>query len=428
MTMQARKTVTSAVALLAGIGLLAGPALADDYEPVQPGHSVWDDDEWSDDWWEKRAFQFEFIAEVIVDVVDPNGLAEIQLDQHNSGDVFAYTSIEGDYQREMGEEVPVTLSGDVSLDVDGEASGQLHVDGEAEGFIDIDVADGSNPDRSVKIVGIAGQPDGMSNTEGNPVGSGIAGNTGGEDPLDVTGTASGTLAVDGTASGTVELSGTAIVNNGVEDANTHMGNVLGSSTAVGNLGTIQTNAATYLDVGQENDGDYVFAWAEAYNDCFDCGDGVRDIGGNDTGEMVALATRGSDYGRRLGGVEAAVQLNATAVGNLLNVETIQVPGADDTDTGGGSDTGFASGLGGFLLNGEVEPILIADVEQKNEADIFAIATSHQNLSGYSGLGSYNGLLDGDGQAMTGVVADLTATAVGNLANISMGDGFVDLDN
>ncbi len=429
MTMPTRKTVTSALALLAGLGFLASPALAQEVELLTtPNH--WNDDEWSDEWWEKRAFQFEFIIEGIIDIVDPVGLAEIQLDQVNRGNIFAYTSIEGDYQREIGQDVPVTLSGEVELEVVGTA----------EGFIDIDHAEqtGTNPNSLTGFVGIAGSPGAEvpQITEQAPGSDGIAGSNGSELPL----------VVDGTATGIVELSGTATVNNGVEDATTQMGAVLGSSTAVANLGNIQTNAATYLDVTQVNKGHYVFAWAEAYDDCFDCGDGVRDMNGNDTGEMLALATRGSDFGRRLGGIETAVQLNATAVGNLLNVETIQVPAADDN--GGvpgpsGNDTGTpvlatdlvrtdTGGLGrvvDLLLNGDVEPVLIADIYQANRADIYAVATSHQNLTGYNNLGMYDGLglLDEDGMPMVGVVADLSAVAVGNLANISMGD-FVDLDD
>jgi hypothetical protein len=66
--------------------------------------------------------------------------------------------------------------------------------GEAEGFVDIDQAPGNspqdpfddiagdNPDRSVGLVGIAGNFSGTSNTEG-----GIDGDTGGEAPLSVTG-------------------------------------------------------------------------------------------------------------------------------------------------------------------------------------------------------------------------------------------------
>jgi hypothetical protein len=53
--------------------------------------------------------------------------------------------------------------------------------GKAEGFIDID-SNGPNPDVSLDIVGIAGEPAGSSNTEG-----GVGGSTGGEAPLTVTG-------------------------------------------------------------------------------------------------------------------------------------------------------------------------------------------------------------------------------------------------
>lgn len=132
-------------------------------------------------------------VEVTVDIADPIDallhLPQVEVSALAIGNSESITSTVGvlihEGQFTVGE--PTGEGGGINGYV--EVPVELAVAGTAEGYIDID-ASGNNPNQRVYLVGIAGQPDGVSNTEG-----GVAGINGGEDPLAVTGTATGTVLV-----------------------------------------------------------------------------------------------------------------------------------------------------------------------------------------------------------------------------------------
>ena len=177
--------------------------------------------------------------------------------------------------------------------------------------------------------------------------------------FDIAGTASGVQEVD--------LSELAVEGQTL-DATTDLANASGAATAVANFKNIDSETATYLDETQVH---------EAANSA---GDGFG---------ILAESLAGTEEAP----VALAVDLDATAISNLLtaNVST------DDPNN-----------------------VFIGDLSQETNANMMAEASAVQDLSGFNNLGSYGGLMDADGNAIAGQVASLTATAIGNFADIKVG--------
>ncbi len=158
------------------------------------------------------------------------------------------------------------------------------------------------------------------------------------------------------------------------DATTELANAAGAATAIANFKNIETETATFLDEFQVH---------EAAN------------GAAEGAGVLAQSTAGGLESP----VALAVDLDATAISNLLTVNSA----VDDPNN-----------------------VFIADVLQDTNANMLAEATSVQDLSGFNSLGSYQGLTDSDGNSIAGRVANLTATAIGNFAELKIGPS-VDLD-
>jgi hypothetical protein len=146
------------------------------------------------------------------------------------------------------------------------------------------------------------------------------------------------------------------------DAATELGTLVGNATALANYRELQVEGATYLDEVQTH---------TALNE-----DGFG---------VEALANAGSAENP----VEAAVDLSATAISNYMSME-----GAADAPNN----------------------VLLANVEQTTNANVQALATATQDLSGYNGVGGFSGI---DAE-LPGVVSRLNATAIGNYSSISFG--------
>ena len=150
------------------------------------------------------------------------------------------------------------------------------------------------------------------------------------------------------------------------DAATELPTLVGDATAIANYDAFQTEGATFLDVAQDH---------IAANALGESGVGVQ-----------ALAHAGTVDAP----VEAAVDLTATAISNYLSVE------------------GAATGA---------DNIMIADLSQTTNANVEALAVAYQDLSGYNGLGGFGNIAVDE---MTGVVGNLSATAIGNYSSIKFG--------
>lgn len=153
------------------------------------------------------------------------------------------------------------------------------------------------------------------------------------------------------------------------DAATELGTLVGDATAIANYRDLQVEGATYLDEIQTH------------------------TALNETGFGVdALANAGSAEDP----VEAAVDLSATAISNYMNVE----------------------GAAAAPNN-----VLVANLEQTTNANVQAVATATQDLSGYNGLGGFSGV----DPELPGVMSRLSATAIGNYSamkfgpNVELGD-------
>lgn len=146
------------------------------------------------------------------------------------------------------------------------------------------------------------------------------------------------------------------------DATTELGRLEGSAVSVANFQEVETETATYLHDTQ------------IHNALNENGFGVE-----------ALATAGTLEDP----VEAAVDLSATAISNYMSLS-----GAVDNPNN----------------------LLIADITQETNANVYASAEAFQDLSGFNNLGGYAGL-DAD---VPGLVGKLSATAIGNFASIKFG--------
>lgn len=272
------------------------------------------------------------------------------------------------------------------LEFSGTASGpvELGVDGEAEGYVDIEWTPetGNDPNAETGFVGIIGQPEGTSITEGvnDPEGPDVvAGINGGENPLVVTGTASGDieLAVNGTAQ--------FLVLDPI-DAVTQLPSVEVSALALGNSESITSDVATYVHEGQFAFGDPNFesfpengAWVEGDNTHTAlAAESLSWVLGGLVGaaDMTATATANTVY-------NAALDVSATSIANNHSIE-IDAASADDA-------------------------ILIADLTQFAYANNVANATVNTHIvSNYANLGE-----------LENPITNVSAVAAGNISNISV---------
>ena len=182
--------------------------------------------------------------------------------------------------------------------------------------------------------------------------------------FDIAGTATGLQEVD---LGTLEFEVNTL------DATTELANAAGSATAIANFKNIDSETATYLDEAQEHVANNV--------------DGVGVFSRSDAGSIEDP-------------VELAVELDATSISNLLTVNVA----TDDPNN-----------------------VFIGDLSQTTNANMASAVSTYQDLSGFNSLGSYEGLMDSEGAAITGRVATLAASAIGNFADIKVGPT-VDLGN
>lgn len=346
--------------------------------------SAFDSVDWN---WDKTIDEDVDIDIFIGSVFDPSGLVQVEKLQISIGDKTADA-----YLDRFVNNQPESFTTH-ELEFIGTASGpvELVVEGTAEGFIDIEHSTG-NPNADTGFVGIAGNPDGTSVTEG--VGEQVDGVNGSEVPL----------VVEGVASGDVELAvaGTAefVVVDPI-DARRHLPTVELSALALGNSESVTSNLATYLHEGQ-----FVFNVAT--------GEGATDQGPEgpemdawlegenshtalaDTGLSLALAglLTPAELSAEAGAnviVNAAIDVSATSIANNHNIE-LDAASADDA-------------------------VLVADLVQFAYANNTALAyVNKQTLSNYSNLGR-----------LDNPVTSISATAAGNISNITVGSVSVEVD-
>lgn len=378
------------LALLSGAAAvslgMAGPALA------------FDRVDWS---WDKEVV--EYISKLVtIDVTfEPTGMTEVELSQIHIGDSIADATMHGVHnipepERELRE---------FDFTATGSTSGSLDVDGTAEGFVDIDFGhwedncgvDGDsvcqgpgNEDDRVGLIGIAGNPAGESLTEGGADGIGVSGEFGSEDPLDVTGSTSGSL--DVTVAGTVTVP--VVVP---WDAVAELPEMENLATALGNNTSINSNRMVEMHAGQ-----------------FTFGDG--DIDSEE--EVLAAAATALLYGHlEHAGINtnqsAATALTAAAMTDIIDPSVIQA-NAEMYDVTQGQMTNAATALANNLsvdldAATDGDAVLIGDVTQFAYADVGATAYMHDvSVQNYNNLGALDGALFSN-----------VATSIGNNLSISV---------
>lgn len=338
-----KKHLLTSTALAGLAAFAASPALA------------FDENNWT---WNKTVDEVVDINVVIDSDITPDGHFELQDRQFYTGDVVARSTISGDYLSNDSK-APQDLSGTVMVPVSVPVSGVLNVSGDYDanapgpnitsGEVNVSAVEGldiTSSDVIEETSQISVQPSSFSID------------------FDVQGTASGEVEVD---LGDLEFEVQTL------DATTEMANAAGSATAIANFKNIDSETATYLDEAQQHAAD-----------------------NSDGAGVLAQSTAGNIQDP----VELAVELDATAISNLL---TVNVATSDPNN------------------------VFIGDVSQTTDANMLAEVSTYQDLSGFNNLGSYAGLMDSEGAAISGRVASLTASAIGNFADIKVGPT-VDLTN
>lgn len=210
---------------------------------------------------------------------------------------------------------------------------ELAVEGSAEGYIDID-ASGNNPNQALNIVGIAGSPAGESVTEG-----GVEGFNGSENPLEVSGTATGTINVPVLGSGDwvdadnehVALADTmlslaleGLITPAQMTAASSAGLIVNAQADI-SATSIANNHAITLDAASEDDAIVVadlvqFAYADNAANAY--------LGSHVVSNYVNLGKL----------EDALTRVSSVAAGNISNIEVSSFAPDLGDDVGGGSDT------------------------------------------------------------------------------------------
>lgn len=314
------------------------------------------------------------VIDVDIDtILTPTGHVEVEKLQISLGDKNAVAFLDN-FSNDLplsGETVQTTLTGDA----------ELQVAGTAEGYVDIEWTPetGNDPNDETGFVGIAGQPEGTSITEGvdDPEGPDVvAGSNGGEDPF----------VVEGTATGEISVSGEVFVPDPF-DATTQLPKVEVAALALGNSESIDSAVATYVNEGQftfnvnEGDPEALAGWDEGAD--------------NDHNALAEDALSAA-----LVGFIAPSNLTATATANNVEQAQLEV-----------SATSIANNHAIDLQPGsDQDSVLIADLTQFAYANNNAFATVNTHtLSNWDNLGE-----------IEGPVLDVSATAAGNISNISVG--------
>jgi len=210
---------------------------------------------------------------------------------------------------------------------------ELAVTGGAEGYIDID-ANGSNPNQAVNLVGIAGSPDGQSVTEG-----GVAGINGSEAPLEVTGTATGTILVP--VLGTSDWLNAKNEHTALADTMFSLalqGLITPAQLSATSSAGLIVNAAADISATSIANNHNIQLDAGSADDAVVIADLVQFAYANNTANAFVGLQTVSNY-TNLGQLEDAVsRVASVAAGNISNISvnsfvapSVDLPGGGDTD-------------------------------------------------------------------------------------------------
>lgn len=322
--------------------LLATTALVGLVLAANPAHAF-DENTWT---WLKTVDETVTVTVDINSDLNPAGHVEIQKSQIMEGDVTATVTFDGDYL--SNDSTELTLDPDALEDLEQEISASWTLSGtydaNAEGpnvttatISDLEFSDNvENGDVTVDVENseVSVQPSNFSFE------------------MDMEGEV--TLSA-------VDLDDLIEEDAVTLDAATELGMLQGNATAIANFQELQTETATFLDEFQSH------------------------VALNEDGFGVEAT---ASAGTLENPVEAAVDLNATAISNFFSLE----------GAAGGADQ-----------------VLIADITQETNANVMASASTVQDLSGFNNLGGFTGIDD-----TAALVGRLNATAIGNYASLSFG--------
>lgn len=320
---------------------------------------------------------------ITVDVAfEPTGMVHVEIPQIHIGDSIATATM-----RNVSNNPQATRE-DRTFDftATGQTEGSLDVSGTAEGFVDIDnTGNGDFPNQqSINgFIGIAGTPDGLSQSDG---GVGLVDGALGDEPAGLT--------VDGVTSGSLDVavSGTITVPVVVPlDAVAELPKFDNIATALGNNLSIESQQMVEAHTGQ-------FSFGDGGNGGPSLPGGETSSfngeGGNTFLTMAELLTLGAG----LGLIEPA---NIEATATVRNLRNGQVENAA---------TAIANNLS--LSLDAVTPgdaVVVGDLTQFAFADVSATADmANVRIRNYNNLGGIEGALFSN-----------TATSIGNNLSISV---------